>query len=292
MKKTFTLCLSFVLLFYLGGIVWALATEDIGNEPLHEVDYQDWPGIMPVINHASRAYHIWVNGHETFYYQGNIKALNDHLKKFSRAKSKRLEVLIRPGPSAPIKTFKGIDISYSWELELMGGISKHLTTDDLGDRIWSPYPMLTIYISKEQTLSSLETPPGVTILELSDLKNRYVQGLSSKDDHVRGWGAERLARLDPYDSNSISNIALLLEDEEWWVRLCAIGALQTFGQKAQSVIPQIQACADTDQERLRDRVTEVVNSVQSAKTEKMKESSHNKMLNIIHKYVEKFRRKL
>ncbi len=289
MSKTYTPYFAFALLFCFGADLWALATEDIGNKPLHEINYQDWPGIMPVINHSSRVYHLWVNGHETFYYHGNIEALNDHLKEFSRTGFESLELLIRPGPSSPIKTFKDIEISFGWEMELMGGISKSLTTEDLGFKIWSPYPLITIYVSDEQTLTSLEIPPKVIALELSDLKSRYVEGLSSKENHVRGWGAGRLARLDPYDTNSMNTIALLLKDEEWWVRLCVIGALKSFGPKAQPLIPQIQACADTDQERLRKRANEAVKNIQSAKANEMKEKQHNKLLNLIHKYVEEYR---
>jgi len=55
-------------------------------------------------------------------------------------------------------------------------------------------------------------------------------GLASTENHVRGWGAGRLARLDPYDQESMKAIARLLDDEEWWVRLCAVGALGTFGR--------------------------------------------------------------
>jgi len=286
MNKKHTSYFALLVLLCLSGNLWALAEEDIGNKPLHEINYQECPGIMPIINHSSRVYHFWVNGHEKFYYQGNIEALNDHLKEFSKADFDCLEVLIRPGPSSPIKTFEGMKILFGWEMELMGGISKHLTTEDLGNKIWSPDPMVTIYVSNEKFLTTLEIPHKVTIIELSDLKNRYIEGLSSKENHVRGWGAGRLARLDPYDSHSMNNIALLLDDEEWWVRLCAIGALQNFGKKAQNIIPQIQACADDDQERLKNRVSEVVKSIQSAKASEMKENQHNKLLNLIHKYVE------
>jgi len=44
-------------------------------------------------------------------------------------------------------------------------------------------------------------------------------------------------------------IARLLDDEEWWVRLCAVGALGTFGRKARPLIPKILKCGDTDQKQ-------------------------------------------
>ena len=52
---------------------------------------------MPVVNHTSRVYHTWVNGNEHFYYQGNLDALNDTLRKFAQEKAVR-EVVLRPGP--------------------------------------------------------------------------------------------------------------------------------------------------------------------------------------------------
>jgi len=290
MNKVYVVFLSAVLLLSLTNVLRAFGEEQIGNEPLHEISYQDWPAIMPAINHASRVYHNWVNGHERFYFKGSVKVLNDFLVEFSGAKP-RVEVLICPALSSNIKTFGGIDIPYDWSLELVGGITKHLTTEDLGGRIWSPNPMLRVYISDANTLKRLKIPRGINLLEPADLKRRYIEGLSSKHQSVRGWGSGRLANLDPYDSNSIDIIAKLLDDDEWWVRLCAIGALQTFGQRARSVIPQIQVCADTEQKRLRDRVTEAIESIQSANANEMKANKHNEMLILIHRYAEECHRK-
>ena len=35
---------------------WGLGTETIGNEPLHEANYTEWKGIMPVINDKARVH--------------------------------------------------------------------------------------------------------------------------------------------------------------------------------------------------------------------------------------------
>jgi hypothetical protein len=85
---------------------WALGEEDFGNKPLNELNYQEWKGIVPVVNHSSRVYHTWVNGNEHFYYQGDVAALADCLKKFAAFPTPLHEVVLRPGPGT-VKSFNG-----------------------------------------------------------------------------------------------------------------------------------------------------------------------------------------
>jgi hypothetical protein len=258
--------------------VWPMATETIGNKPLNALNYTDWPGLMPLANHPSRVYQQWVNGHEWFYYDGDAAKLNDCLAKFAQVGVKVHEVLLRPGPPARAKTFDGKAVKYTWQVELMGGISKHLTTEHLGDKIWSPYPMLTVYVTDPAMLSQLRVPKGVKLLELADLKRRCALGLASTENHVRGWGAGRLARLDPYDEESMKAVARLLDDDEWWVRLCAVGALGTFGRKARPLIPKILQCADTDQKQLKEAVVSTVKNIELSAETTEKEKQHQKRL--------------
>ncbi len=286
MKATFRHFMLLAVLLAFESSAWALAAETLGNEPFHETDYTDFPGIMPVINHPNRVYHRWVNGHEMSYYSGSVEALNDCLSEFGQIGAKVREVLIRPGPPAKVQTFSNNSIEYDWKLELIGGISRHLTTEDVGDKIWSPYPILTVYIDDEHTLKKLQIPDGVELIELSDLKKRYSQGLSSKEHHVRGWGAGRLAMLDPYDQDSVNNVAKLLDDDEDWVRLCAAGALKTFGDKAKCAIPKLQECLKADSGPLRERAKEAIESIEKAKPQTEQEKSHNKLLAEIADYVE------
>src|SRR5262245_33840096 len=95
--------LALLALAATGRPAWALGEEDFGNAPLSDANYTDWPGIMPVVNHAARVYHWWVNGNEEFYYEGDAAAVNETLKKFAEAKSGTREagvggeVVLRPG---------------------------------------------------------------------------------------------------------------------------------------------------------------------------------------------------
>src|SRR6185295_4946736 len=114
-------------------------------------------------------------------------------------------------------------------LQLIGGIARHLTTRDKGDRVWSPNPVLTVYISDPLLLNKLAIPKGVTVTSLADVKKRTREGLTSKDQTVRGWGCGVLAELDPYDTESRDAIAGLLADADNWVRLNAVMSLVPFG---------------------------------------------------------------
>src|SRR5437764_8147461 len=103
------------------GAARALGTEDFENAPLNAANYTDWPGIMPVVNHASRVYHWWVNGNEEFYYRGDVAALNDALAKFGEAGSPGREVVLRPGPGVTHSFDGKQQIEFGWDLHLIGG---------------------------------------------------------------------------------------------------------------------------------------------------------------------------
>ena len=55
---------------------FALATDEVGNKPLSELNYTEWKGIMPLVNDKARVYQVWVNGNEHFYFKGTTKPLN------------------------------------------------------------------------------------------------------------------------------------------------------------------------------------------------------------------------
>jgi len=285
MRKIAFILINAVLVCGLNSLTWALGTEDFGNKPLSEVNYRDWKGIMPVINHPDRVYHRWVNGGEGFYFRGNTQALNGYLRKFALLDADVREVVIRPGP-ATTWTFRGDNVPYDWELELIGGISRHMTTLDRGSNIWSKWPTLAVFIGKGIELKKIRIPEGVRVIELRDLKKRQREALLSKDRTVRGWGAGRLARLDPYDKQSLATIAELLNDEDDWVGLNAVLALSVFGGKAQSVLPSLREyLKGTDDERLRKRTEETIHKIENSKDATQAEKKHGILLAEIAKFV-------
>ncbi|UCC21842.1 MAG: HEAT repeat domain-containing protein [Planctomycetota bacterium] len=288
MRKSAFILINLVLVCGLNSPIWALGTEDFGNKPLREVEYQDWRGIMPCINHPNRVYHRWVNGGEGFYFSGNTQTLNDYLRKFAVLDASIREVAIRPGP-ATTWTFDGNTVTYDWQLELTGGFLKYLTTLDKGSNIWSKWPTVTVYIGKDIELEKIGIPEGVEVIELRDLKKRHREALLSKDKTVRGWGAGRLARLDPYDKQSLESVAALLNDKDDWVRLNAAGALSVFGRKAQSILPSLRECLKTDNEELRKRVEQTIQAIENAKDTTDAEKEHGILLAEITKFVQSLR---
>jgi hypothetical protein len=162
-RYSITLLVVAVVLGYpLAEKAWALAMETKGNSPLAEQNYTDWPGIMPLVNDKSRVYQIWVNGHENFYYNGNIKQLNAALANFAKVKVKHHVVVLKPGP-AVVKAFDKTEYVHHWQLRVLGGISKAFAKDDPEDLVWQKDPVLTIYLGGGIELNKLEFPKELTL---------------------------------------------------------------------------------------------------------------------------------
>jgi hypothetical protein len=99
----------------------ALVFEGSGNKPVSKKDYNQWEGIMPLVNDTSRVYSRWVNGNEWFYYRGNTSTLNKFLEKFSDVQvSKRMIILTDEKPEK-LASSKSPSINYDWKMHLMGG---------------------------------------------------------------------------------------------------------------------------------------------------------------------------
>jgi len=255
----------------------ALAQESVGNKPLHEANYRDWAGIMPVINHKSRVYHIWVNGNERFYYRGDTRAANVALKLFAAAAAERHEVILRPGP-AETKTFQDVRIPYDWDLHLEGGIVRaHHERHPSG--IWDKHPTITIYVGGGNVdVEKLRIPAGVSVVQVTDLRARYRKGLESDDKTVRGHAAHRLAEVDAGNASNAAPIAKLLEDEDDWVRLMAAGALAKFGRAAVPTLPTLRGGLQDDSERIRKKYRETIDSIEGAEDDPAAAKQRQEML--------------
>ena len=273
MKTTIGILSVVLLVVCFTSQVWALGTEDFGDKPISEQNYLDWPGIMPLLNSQAWVYHSWVNGGEQFYYRADAKSFNDALKKFVAVKTEAHEVLLRPGPGVAT-SFSGKKIPYNWNLHIVGGISKHLTTLDQGNQIGSKYPMMTVCIGGAIDLTKIEIPNGISTIDLNDLSRRYRQSLASKDKTVRGWGAGELARLDPYNTDNLAAIATLLKDEDEWVQRNAVWAVAKFGKKAEPVLPMLREMLVTKNKQLKDCVEKAIEEIQKAKDMSPAEQEH------------------
>ena len=142
---------------------FALATDEIGNKPLSELNYTEWKGIVPIVNDKARVYQVWVNGNESFYYKGTTKPLNAALATFAKVEVKNHVVVLRPGPVERRAIRDKTLIHFNWELHVIGGIAVERATDDIEDLEWQKDPVLTIYIGGDIDLDKLEIPKGVTL---------------------------------------------------------------------------------------------------------------------------------
>jgi hypothetical protein len=246
---------------------------------------------MPTVNHTSRVYHVWVNGNEQFYYRGNTAALNDALAKFAESKSEVREVVLRPGPGTTTSFDRKQQISFDWNLHLVGGIARHLTTLEQGSKVWSTHPVLTIYVSKAIDLAKVEIPEGLTVTSLNEVKKRTREGLTSKDKTVRGWSCGVLAALDAYDSESLKTISEMLNDEDDWVRLNAVTSLTVFGKKAQSALPRLRVLTETENAQQKEEVQKTIRTIEQAKESSAAEREHRQGLNQIERFLNQQKQK-
>jgi thiol-disulfide isomerase/thioredoxin len=256
------------------------AQERIGNEPFHEVNYKQWKSIMPVINHESRVYHTWVNGNEHFYYRCSTEELNDILQKFAALSVDVREVVLRPGPKK-VMTFNKEQFGYNCLLHIQGSISRH---EEEGTNVFDKYPTMTVFVDDDITLERIKIPAGVTLIELADLRARYLKGLKSKDNSVRGYAAFFLAGVDVYHGSNVFAIAKLLEDEDMWVRLMAANSLSRFGRKAEPTLATLKKGLKDSNERIRNRFRETIEKIEAAKDTTEAEQKHNRILKKISQF--------
>jgi hypothetical protein len=277
MKNTLAFLTLALLVLCPSGNAWALKTEHVGNDAIAEANYREWPGIMPLVNHPSRVYEVWVNGNEYLYYRGDTAALNDALRKFAASTADAHEVLLQPGPGET--NSHNPPIPYNWSLHVVGGIiGADLPKRDQGGKIWSRWATMTVCVGGDIDLRKIEIPKGVSILDLGDRGRRYREALASKDSTVRGWGAGELAHLDPYDADNLAAIVKLLKDDDDWVRRNAVGALATFGKKAESLLPTLREMRSTGDQHFQEQVDVTIKEIQQAKDAATVELSHRAIL--------------
>ncbi|MCG8650975.1 MAG: hypothetical protein MI861_14140 [Pirellulales bacterium] len=282
--------IALVLLVGTPAALWAAGEEHLGNAPVNAANYQKHAGILDVINDDHRVYRWWVNGNEKFFFRGDTIALNAALENYAKIESKTLEVVLRPGP-ATTSTFRGDrEIPFNWNLHFIGGITGHLATRDLGDRVWPTHPVLYVYVGGTIQLSELAIPKGVKVSQLSDLHQRYSEALKSKDQTVRGWTCGELAKLDRFNTDSMNKIAGMLEDDVGWVRLNAAGALASFGAKAQQVSEKLRAASQTEDESLKKRCEQTLQKISAANPEEQAEQDQAKMLATIAEFCQSLQR--
>jgi hypothetical protein len=282
-------CQWFVLLLLatllLPGTAFGLGEETLGNAPLSEANYKDWPGLAAVVNDPARVYQSWVNGNENCYYTGTTAELNQALANIAAAELKVHEVVLRPGPGS-VKNFDGTsEFTVNWHLHIFGGIAKHLTTLERGDQVWPVHPRLTIYVGGDVDLAKIEMPKGVKLIGLPELSARARKGIESKDKTVRGWSAGVIAEIDPHNKENLAAIAKLLGDDDDWVRLNAASSISQFGRQASSAVPALKECLKRDDKNLQERAQKAIEEIEAAPDTSEKQREHAAALERIERFI-------
>jgi len=242
----------FLGLCFITVSAWPMGQETFGNDPLPEQEeYKAWPGIMPLINDDSRVYSNWVNGNEHFYYGGDTVRLNDFLSHFAAMESPVHEVILRPGPEYANSFNHEKSIPVRWRLHLVGGIVRGMVAHEGTAGIWDKHPTLTIYITDTDSiqLDAVVLPEKVTVLQLSDLRKKYQDGLRDKNVSVRRDAATFLAEEDGLHEENVPLLETLLKEGDAYARTVAAVALGRFGKLAASALPALRtAAADADRQ--------------------------------------------
>lgn len=280
----FRLLLALFLSIATGAEVFGLGEETFGNKPFADANFGDWPNAMPVINDTHRVYHSWVNGNENFYFRGDTEALNRALKSFAEVKAEKLTVILRPAPGS-VSSFDGKQkFAFSWQLHLLGGVAKNMSTRDQGSNVWDPNPEFIIYVGGDIVLDEIAIPKNVDVLQLADLKARYEKGLKSTHLDVRGWTCGQIAALDQYDAESVKKIATMLNDDDNWVKLNAAGALGVFSAHASEAEKALRN-VKTDDAKLTERIETTLKTLRESVVSKEEHDLHDEMLSAIAKFV-------
>jgi hypothetical protein len=263
---------------------WGMGFEGFGNDSVTHHNYVDWPNVLPVINDTHRVYRVYVNGGERFCFQGDTAAVNIALQNFAAVKAERLTVVLRPGPGKGSSLTGEKMFSFNWDVHLLGGISKHMSTFELGSNVWDPNPELYVYVGEAIKLEEIEIPKGVELLEIADLQTRYAKCLASKNRTVRGWCLNDIAHLDRYNRDSMEKVASMLGDEDDWVKLNAAGAMSIFTGVADQAIEKLKA-VKTDNAELQKRIQLSIVYLQREQLDEGSRKEYDQALESIHAFV-------
>lgn len=114
----------------------ALGEELFGNAP--RVKQPEWAvGVVDVVNLQSRVYLQWVNGNESFFFQGDAAALTEAIRKFAAIQDDKKVLVLLPGTGAT-KSFQGKPVAFDWKLHVPSGIYRAMMKET--------HPTLTVYV--------------------------------------------------------------------------------------------------------------------------------------------------
>lgn len=221
-----------------------------GNEPIDHFNDAAWPGLLAVVNDASRV--LFASGpttEQTAFYQGDTTALQRVLHAFSAVELEERLVVLRPGRGDSWPWTNKTSF-YDWRLQTnqWGGWRAPVAKEDL-ELIRQPHPTLTVFVGGAVDLDRLKIPGGITLVGVDRLRERLRRGLLSRNDYVRSVAASRLSRIDPYGNESAAAIEKLPREERAWKPVEKAQA--EFRERAADP-PEVRSKYEEEERRIRD----------------------------------------
>ena len=253
-----------VLVSLLPAVAAALGTENFGNAPVHA--QKDWrPGVVDAVNLTTRVYSRWVNGNESFYFQGGAAELNAALKKFAEIEAEEREVILRPGPGET-RTFQGKPVAFDWELHVPSGIYLARAAKEKHTGVFAKHATLSVYSRKKGIdLGQVKFPDGVRVIGLDELRDRFREGFASDEPELRGMALTSLSDLAPIAAEVVPVIARGLEDRNEYVRRSAAGALSMLGARAREAVDPLKKAIEAEKEEpVRESLRQALGAVEAA----------------------------
>lgn len=231
---------------------WPMGQETFGNEPLSDLNYTDWPGIVPLINDEHRVYSTWVNGNEYFYYRGDTEAFNQFLALFAALESPAHEVVFRPGPGHAQSFHNDRPIPIGWQMHLVGGIVAQMIDFEGTADAWDMHPTITVCLTENGRiqLDKIIVPEKVDVLQVADLRDKYRKALQSDNTRMHAHAVSKLADEDKLNAENIPLIVQVLKDNDPFASACAAVALGCFGALAQSALTELQEASRSEDQQV------------------------------------------
>ena len=282
-----TRAMAFAVLISAGAV--ASSATRSGQEGFADEQVPRFAGASPQVIALSerddRLYWRTVNDDLLIAYGGGVNVVNSALKQFAETKGTGRDVILRPGPGRET-TFEGGIIKCDVTFHVPGKLGSSLlgkakTTQ--GEPIFDAEPTLTIFVGDSVPLKALKVPATLRVLELDDLRARYVAGLETgieppdstkkvaksahdkvSDTTVRAQSSYALGSLSPLGEQVEKPLRRMLSDPELYVRLCAIQALGELGRTGAILdLEEIQKA--TKDERERKGADDAITKIRAAK---------------------------
>lgn len=136
-----------------------MATSRVGPDSAHPhptVEQTDWPkGIVALPRHESRVYSVWVNGNENFYFQADLKEINELIHLFSEARMRDHKVVIKKG-QPKVSSFKKEEYAYNVNLHVLAGIALGYVRGKNMKEAETHEPQLIIHLTEKEAAAWLD----------------------------------------------------------------------------------------------------------------------------------------